>query len=109
HHGDPVRQEAPPAGSGGHVPEGSRDSRHVMEVRIGDAWTLGTKAVLRPVAADGSAVTPAMRRLEQAIGPAVAAHRRLLDEMPVGAALITDAGELPCEYLVHVVVRSMEE
>lgn len=70
---------------------------------------LDADAVLRPVSAEWEAVTPAMRRLEQAAGPQLAAWCERLGEPPVGSALITPAGALRVRYVVHVVVRSRTE
>lgn len=81
----------------------------MIEVRQGDLAELAAGAVMRPVAADFSAVTPAMRHLDQAAGPAVAAQCRQMGELPLGSAVITAAGDLTAEYLVHVAVRSEEE
>ncbi|HWV56797.1 MAG TPA: macro domain-containing protein [Longimicrobiales bacterium] len=81
----------------------------MIEVCVGDAWSYGTAAVLRPIASDGSAPTPAVRRLELAAGPQPAEQYARLGELPVGSAVITGAGDLPVEYLIHVVVRSPEE
>lgn len=66
-------------------------------------------AVLRPVSAEWDPVTPATRRLEQAAGISVLEECRKLAELPVGSAVITHAGELKAEYMVHVVVRSVFE
>jgi O-acetyl-ADP-ribose deacetylase (regulator of RNase III) len=66
-------------------------------------------AVLRPVTAEWSAVTPAMRRVEVAAGPVVEAHCRRMGDLPVGSAVLTPAGDLPAEFMVHVIVRSADE
>lgn len=81
----------------------------MIEVRIGELASAAETAILRPVAADWAAVTPATRRLELAAGPAVLEQCARLGELPVGSAVITGAGDLPAEYLVHVAVRSREE
>jgi O-acetyl-ADP-ribose deacetylase (regulator of RNase III) len=65
-------------------------------------------AVLRPVAADLSAVDPAARRLELAAGTVVAEHLLRLGELPVGSAVLTP-GELAARFIVHAVVRSADE
>jgi O-acetyl-ADP-ribose deacetylase len=67
------------------------------------------EAVLRPVTAEWAAVTPAMRRLEMAAGDAPAEYCRRLGELPVGSAVITPAGELEAQFMIHVVVRSADE
>lgn len=81
----------------------------MMRVVLGDLASVEAEAVLRPVAADWSAVTPAMRRLELAAGRALAERCEALGELPVGSAVITDAGDLPAQFMIHVVVRSREE
>jgi len=81
----------------------------VIEVQIADPATVAVGALLRPVAADGSAVTPAMRRLELAAGEAMLDQLARVGELPVGAAAITPAGALAAEFVVHVSVRSRDE
>jgi O-acetyl-ADP-ribose deacetylase (regulator of RNase III) len=81
----------------------------VIEVRQEDLAEVAAGAVMRPVAADFSPVTPAMRRLDRAAGAAVEAQCLQIGELPLGSAVITAGGELPVEYLVHVAVRSEDE
>ena len=81
----------------------------MIEVRIADPAVIEAGALIRPVAADGSAVNPAMRRLEQAAGPALEEQLGRVGELPVGAAVITTGGGLAAEYVVHVSVRSRDE
>ncbi|HSJ25584.1 MAG TPA: macro domain-containing protein [Longimicrobiales bacterium] len=69
----------------------------------------GQEAVLRPVSAEWTAVTPAMRRLELAAGPTVESQCQAMGELPVGSAIITGAGDLAARFMVHVVVRSVDE
>lgn len=66
-------------------------------------------AVLRPVSAEWDPVTPATRRLEIAAGISVVEECQKLAELPVGSAVITHAGDLRAEYMVHVIVRSVVE
>ena len=66
-------------------------------------------AVLRPVTAEWTAVTPSMRRLEIAAGEAPAEQCRRFGELPVGSAVITPAGDLPAQFMIHVIVRSIDE
>ncbi|MBI4543935.1 MAG: macro domain-containing protein [Gemmatimonadetes bacterium] len=81
----------------------------MIDVRIGELTAMATRAVVRPVGADWSATTPAMRRLELAAGEELKAQCQRLGELPVGSAAITPAGELRAEFMVHVVVRSREQ
>lgn len=66
-------------------------------------------AIVRPVNSMLEATTPVMRRLEKAAGPGFPALVRLQEPLPVGAAVVTGAGDLPVELLVHGVVASPEE
>jgi O-acetyl-ADP-ribose deacetylase (regulator of RNase III) len=81
----------------------------VIEIREGELAETAAGAIMRPVAADFSAVTPATRRLDLAAGPAVAAQCEQIGELPLGSAVITAAGGLSADFLVHVAVRSQEE
>lgn len=81
----------------------------MIEVQVGELAAAVTGAVVRPVATDFSAVTPAMRRFDQAAGAAVADQCARLGELPLGSAVITGAGDLTTDFVVHVAVRSATE
>jgi O-acetyl-ADP-ribose deacetylase len=81
----------------------------VIRIVSGELAETSRDAILRPVSAEWAAVTPAMRRLELAAGPDVARQCDALGELPVGSAIITSAGTLAARFMVHVVVRSMDE
>jgi O-acetyl-ADP-ribose deacetylase (regulator of RNase III) len=78
----------------------------ILEVELAD---VSAAAVLRPVSGDWSAVSPATRRLELAAGTEWADRCRALGDLPVGSAVITDAGGLGAEFVIHVAIRSPEE
>lgn len=80
----------------------------MIEVRLGELAEAREPAILRPVASDWSAVTAAARRVELAAGPGVVAWCQRMGEVPVGSAVISPAGGLAAEYLIHVSVRSDE-
>jgi O-acetyl-ADP-ribose deacetylase (regulator of RNase III) len=80
-----------------------------IEVRVDDLAFFDGDAIVRPVNAMLQATTPVMRRLEQAAGPTLPAIVRLTQPLPVGAAVVTGAGDLPVELLIHGVVSSPEE
>ncbi|HEX2168627.1 MAG TPA: macro domain-containing protein [Longimicrobiales bacterium] len=81
----------------------------MIRIVQGELTGAALDAVLRPVSAEWTAVTPAMRRLELAAGEAPAEQCRRLGELPVGSAVITPAGDLPAQFLIHAVVRSIDE
>lgn len=78
----------------------------MIEVRVGELASSPAGAVVRPVATDFSAVTPAMRRFDDVAGPAVIEQCARLGDLPLGSAAITAAGKLPAGFIVHVAVRS---
>lgn len=81
----------------------------MIHVVLGVIEDTGAAAVMRPVSAEWEAVTPVMRRLEVAAGDEVLEQCRRLGELPVGSAVITGAGELDAQFMVHVIVRSLDE
>jgi len=81
----------------------------VIRIVQGELAAAAAEAVLRPVTAEWTAVTHAMRRLELAAGEVPAEQCRRLGELPVGSAVITPAGDLPAQFMVHAIVRSMDE
>jgi O-acetyl-ADP-ribose deacetylase (regulator of RNase III) len=78
----------------------------VILVRVEDLAFFEGDAIIRPATATLGATTPLLRRLELAGG------KRLLDQLvvseplAVGSAVVTAAGELRVELLVHAIVSS---
>lgn len=81
----------------------------MISITRADLAAIPVSAVLRPVTAEWEAVTPAGRRLELAAGSDAETQWRRIGELPVGSAVITPAGGLPAEFLVHVIIRSSDE
>ena len=81
----------------------------MIAVRLGELEKLAASAILWPVTAEWGAVTPAMRRFEIAAGAGVDEQCRRMGDLPVGSAIVTAAGDLPAELLIHAVVRSATE
>jgi O-acetyl-ADP-ribose deacetylase (regulator of RNase III) len=77
-----------------------------LRVVVDDLAFVAADAIVRPVTARLGATTAALRRLELAGGPALARQLAAADPLDVGAAVVTGAGELPVELLVHAVVCS---
>ncbi len=66
-------------------------------------------AVVRPVRTDFTPVSAAARDLGVLAGAYVEERLLNLGSLPVGGAVMTPAGDLPCDFLIHVVVMSDEE
>src|SRR5689334_23370844 len=96
-------------GSNGRIPKSPRRPTTVISVRIDDLAFFDGEAIVRPVNEDLGATTPLLRRLELAAGTQLYNQIRLQEPLPVGAAVVTSAGELPAELLVHAVVMSRSE
>ena len=80
-----------------------------VEVIVDDLAFVSAGAVARPVDALLRATTPLLRRFELAGGAALARQLRVAEPLAVGAAVVTGAGDLAAELLVHAVVSSDEE
>lgn len=83
-----------------------------MEVVVDDLAFWRGEAIARPVTAALDAPTPVQRRLEVAAGEALERQLRRPpsgEPLAVGAAVVTGAGALDVELLVHAVVSSREE
>jgi O-acetyl-ADP-ribose deacetylase (regulator of RNase III) len=81
----------------------------MIEVRVEDLAFFEGNAIIRPSTATLDATTPLLRRLELAGGAALHAQLRIAEPLPVGAAVVTGAGDLPVELLVHAIVTSPTE
>lgn len=81
----------------------------MIEVWRGELAEASVSALIRPITAVGEAATAASRRVELAAGALPGEQLRNFGELPVGAAVITAAGALAVDYLIHVVVRSVEQ
>lgn len=81
----------------------------MIDVRVDDLAFYEGEAIVRPVNAMLGATTPVMRKLERAAGAAFVEKARLTEPLPVGAAVVTTAGDLQVELLIHGVVSSDDE
>ncbi len=81
----------------------------MIEARVDDLAFYDGDAIVRPTNEDLGATTPVLRRLEVAAGAPLAEQLRVHEPLPVGAAVVTAAGNLAVELLVHGVVMSKTE
>ena len=65
--------------------------------------------VVRPIRSDLAPVNTMSRDLWTAAGEAVAERLSNVGSLPVGGAIITPAGALPADFVIHVVVMSDDE
>ena len=81
----------------------------MIEVRVDDLAFYEGEAIVRPVNADLGATTPLLRRLEVAAGDELRDQLRAHEALAVGSAVVSAAGALAVELLVHAVVSSEDE
>lgn len=75
----------------------------------GDLPSVAADAVVRPADTRLEPLTPASRRIDDAAGPKFIEQRRVRHELPPGAAVVTGAGGLAAEFVVHVILGAAED
>jgi len=68
-----------------------------------------SEAILRPVRTDLAPVTAASRDLAVAAGASMEERLQRLGSLPVGGAVMTPAGILEADFVIHAVVMSEDE
>ena len=81
----------------------------MIEVRVEDLAFYAGDAIVRPSTATLGATTPLLRRLELAAGNKLVEQLALSEPLAVGSAVVTGAGDLPVDFLVHAIVSSATE
>ena len=81
----------------------------MIDVRVEDLAFYSGHAIIRPATATLGATTPLLRRFELAGGATLLDQLKVAEPLPVGAAVVTGAGDLSVELLVHAVVSSLTE
>lgn len=81
----------------------------MIEVRVEDLAFFEGDAILRPATATLGATTPLLRRLELAGGEKLFRQLSVSNPLPVGSAVVTAAGDLGVDLLVHAIVSSETE
>jgi O-acetyl-ADP-ribose deacetylase (regulator of RNase III) len=76
----------------------------VIHVVTGDLASVAADAVARPATTRLEPLTPALQRLDDAAGPKFIEQCRVRRELPAGAAVVTTGGDLPAEYVVHLIL-----
>lgn len=76
----------------------------MIHVVTGDLASVAADAVARPATTRLEPLTPALQRLDDAAGPKFIEQCRVRHELPPGAAVVTGGGDLPAEYVVHLIL-----
>ena len=80
----------------------------MIRVVVGDLSLQDTEGVLRPIRSDLTATTAGGRDLGQRAGPVMEEHLQRMGTLPVGGAVITEGGALPCAFVIHAVVAAAD-
>lgn len=81
----------------------------MIRVVVDDLAFVAADAIVRPANSLLEPTTAALRRLEQIGGAAFWDQLRTERELAVGSAVVTGAGELGVELVVHAIIRSATE
>ncbi len=81
----------------------------MIRVVEGDLAAQQVTAVVRPIRSDLAPVNALSRDLAAAAGPKLGERLESVGSIPVGGAVITPAGDLPADFVIHVVVMSEDE
>ena len=81
----------------------------MIRVVVDDLAFVKADAVVRPTTARLDPLSPSLRRLEQVGGPAFLGQLVVQDELAVGSAVVTGAGDLAADLVVHAVISSADE
>lgn len=81
----------------------------MIRVVVDDIAFVQADAVIRPATATLEPTSSALRHLEQVGGPSLQRQSQVQQALAVGAAVVTGGGELPTEFVIHAVVRSISE
>lgn len=78
----------------------------MIRVVVGDLASIPVDAVVRPADTHLAPLTPALQALDRAAGPAFLQQIHVRHELGVGSAVVTGAGDLAAEFVVHLVLGS---
>jgi O-acetyl-ADP-ribose deacetylase (regulator of RNase III) len=81
----------------------------VIHVVVDDLAFVNADAVIRPTTASLEPLSPSLRRLEQVGGPSFWNQLSVHDDLAVGSAVVTGAGDLAADLVIHAVICSTEE
>ncbi len=81
----------------------------MIRVVVDDIAFVQADAVIRPATTTLEPTSSALRHLEQVGGAGLQRQSQVQQALAVGAAVVTGAGELPTEFVIHAVIRSVNE
>jgi O-acetyl-ADP-ribose deacetylase (regulator of RNase III) len=81
----------------------------VIHVVVDDLASVEADAVVRPATDMLEPTSPFLRQLERIGGPRFQQQLETRVPLVVGAATVTAGGDLPAEFVIHAIIRSVSE
>ncbi len=81
----------------------------MIRVVVDDLAFVSADAVIRPTTSALEPTSPALKRLEQVGGPTFWGQLRVHEQLSVGSAVVTGAGDLTADFVIHAVISSADE
>jgi O-acetyl-ADP-ribose deacetylase (regulator of RNase III) len=81
----------------------------VIRAVVDDITFVPTDAVLRPTTSTLEPTVSSLKHLDTAAGVPFSEQISTHSELAVGSAVVTDAGDLAADMVIHAVVRSIDE
>lgn len=81
----------------------------MIDVVVDDLAFMSVDAILRPASDTLDPVTSVASRLDQLAGPGFARERTVQSGLELGSAVVTSAGELTAQFVIHAVIRGERE
>ena len=81
----------------------------MIRVMVDDLAFVRADAVVRPSSTTLEPISSALRNIEKVAGPAFHNQLAVKEELGVGAAVVTGAGELAADFVIHAVIQGRGE
>lgn len=81
----------------------------MIQVVVGDLAEQAVGAIVRPIRSDLAPVNALSRDIAAAAGPKLEERLERIGSVPLGGAVMTPAGDLPADFIIHAVVMSEDE
>lgn len=81
----------------------------MISIQIADLEAVSAQAVFRAVRWDLQPLTPGGRRVGLGAGEAIIERLEQMGDFSIGGAVVTPAGDLDADFIIHLVIESVEE
>jgi len=81
----------------------------MISIQTGDLEGVAAQAVFRAVRWNLQPLTPGGHRVGLGAGEEIIARLEQMGDFPIGGAVVTPAGDLDADFIIHLVIESVEE